>query len=170
MIKFLILLTIFFSCSRIDPMSDNLNRVGYLTAKKIEDQCPLKCESIGRIAKDCKIDEYTVTFHYPTPLTIEISRCLIIKSAQIALETFQNDIVIQEHLYETPFGINSLAIFIFTETFTTEETPIGYLSMVALSNGKVLYERFDLKRNKFESILEESYEEALQKCQGSLPF
>ena len=166
MMKFLMVLLLLFSCNHSDPMSDNLHRVGYQAAKNIERQCPVDCDSIGRIAKECKIAQFEVTFHYSKPLTIENARCLIIKSAQIALETIQNDFAIQEHLYETPFEINNLAIFIFTETFTTEETPIGYLSMVALSHGKILYERYDIISNKYESLLEETYEEALQKCQS----
>jgi hypothetical protein len=152
-------------CSYTHPMIENFNRVGYQTAKKIEKACPLECDSIGRTVLDDKIAVYEVTFDYVDPLTIDEARYLIIKAANISVSSFQKDQSIQEFLRDSPFKTENLAIFIFTKNFDKITPNPGFITEASLVADHISYKLYDLHSKKFITLYEETYEEALQKCQ-----
>lgn len=158
-------LLLLISCTSLSPESENLNRVGYKAAKKIERESLLVCQGIGGSVPE-KIKYFSLTFEYPFPMTIEEGRQLLLNSLKISLETFQQDPSIQTYLQDRPFGINNLNISIFNESFLRIESNL--ISCVAIFQGSIRYEQFDLQTKRFVTIYEETYEEALQKCEAAL--
>lgn len=157
------LLLLLISCTTLSPESYNVNRVGYKAAKKIEKGLPLACEGIG-VAKLEKNAIFVLTFHHQTPMTIEEARYFLINSVDISSQTFQEDQAIQEHLQESPFGINNLAIFIYSEHSNYIKPPHNLVNCASFVKGRIQYQQFDQQAGRYNDFYEETYEEALQKC------
>jgi hypothetical protein len=156
------LLILLISCTTSSSETLNLNRVAYQASKKIENEFPMICEGIGASIPQ-KIKSCDLTFIYFSPLTIDEGRNLILICLQRTFEAFKQDTSIQKHL-EEPFEPKNIEIYLFSNQYDFNEPPPGILSALSLVHGNIKYKRYNSQTNKLETILEESYEEALTKC------
>lgn len=159
----LVLLIIFVGCSsNLSPESENLYRVGGKANSKIAKELMLIPTGIGGSIPE-KITEYSVFFDFPYPMTIEQGRYLVLRSADIAIHTFNNDPGIQEFLETKPFDNKNLTIAIFSESFMDNSAPEGLAQSVSLIQDTIYYGYYDHKLRHFVNFYEESYDEASAK-------
>lgn len=160
----IIFLLLLAGCTSLPPITENYYRVAIKSSKKIENELPLSCESIGRTIRNEKITVNEVTFHYPKPMSLQEARFFILQAVRISLETFRKDPAIQEYLQDQPFGINNLSIFIYMDNFISMKTPLNLYTSASIVRGEIHYKRFDIQKDDFETPYVETYEEALKKC------
>lgn len=164
----LILLLTLISCTPLSPNTKNFDRVSNKAAYLVEKKIPLFCNGIGRMNKDGKISAIHLSFTSENPMTVQEARSILLYSIKISLESIQQDQPIREYLLDESFSINNLIISIYTNSFTRFETPPELVTSLLISRGVIFYDRFDLQTKKFVTIYEETYEEALLKCESAL--
>lgn len=158
----LVILLLLISCTTRSPESDKFNRVSYKAAKKIERNFPLECTCIGTSNRD-SILFYRLTFDYSNPMNVSEGRYIMVNCINIALETFQKDPQMQ-NLQDKSFNINNFIIYLYSKEFAFSETPPELLSGLLFLKGVIEYRRYNPLTDCLETIYEETYEEALQKC------
>ncbi len=121
----------------------------------------------GRIPN--KILAYAGIFHYREPMTIEQGRKFVLSASKIALDLFNTDEPIQQYLEDIPFTKNNLIIFFYVRPIPGNINNPKEIYCACLVHGKLLYDYYDYDQDRYVTIFEETYEEALlrlQQCEG----
>ncbi len=161
------LLTCLSSCGpNLSPRTENFYRVSSLIDSELTQTFSLDQTGLGFSIPEGKIRKYKVFLNYPTVMTIEQGRHLLIESARIALEKFNSDPKIQEYLDSTPFDIQNLSISIYSKSYMENPAPKGYINFALLINSEMSYGIYNPEIDRLVDTFTETYEEALQRdCQ-----
>lgn len=103
-----------------------------------------------------------LSFDYRQPTTIESGRELLITSVQELINSINQDKRIRPHLKNYPFEAKNVEIRIFLQNGDGSHLMSG-LHVISACNGTLRYKIANPDGPLFITLLEETYEEALQK-------
>lgn len=149
---FLIFFFLLVGCMDSFPGEKELNRVSTIADKRISQQCDLVCTGSGACwPQQCE----AVVLHFDAhrSATIEEARHLIVKAVLIAVDSAQEVKDFQQYLRDPPFTADHIFMMIGFKK--------GALDMVSSTFGKVWYDVWNEKANRFDTVLKETFEEAL---------
>ena len=121
----------------------------------------------GRMSDD--VEEVEVIFHARRKTSIEEARELEVRATERLVEMINAHEKIRPFLREYPFTANRADVSIsFVKRDHTAYTD-GTVAFVYQARNKIFYRKKDTKTNQLLLLLEEPYEEALNKVQHSPP-
>ncbi len=159
----LFLVLLISGCVVSSPISSNYDRLAGSVNKKIRREIPVVVSGFGAMIPK-QIHAYAMDFKHEGPISIDLGRCYVLRISQIALDAFNSDDAIQEHLENRPFTVNNLSFAICSSSWMDYSAPFEFVDRIGFSNGTIFYKRYDHVTEKFVILFTETYEEALQKC------
>lgn len=148
--------------AKVDYMIDYENTAYSLTneaGQKIHKKFGLVPIGSGGIVKD-KVKKLSLSVLSSNELKIENARALIVGSMNEYLKVINNDILIRPYLEYYPFTENNIELNIFVERPEDEKKHFGKLIVITSYKGRITYKV--LKNDDHETVLEESFEEAVR--------
>jgi hypothetical protein len=107
-----------------------------------------------------------LSFDYRKPLTVEEGRKLLIASVQEFITAVNEETRIRPHLKNYPFEAKNIKIAIFLQN--ADGSKLGCeLQVISATEGMLRYKIDDPEGPLFITILEETYEEAVQKLNAN---
>ena len=111
-----------------------------------------------------EIEKLGLAFQCYKPLTIEEGREYLIKSTEIFLDIINSDERIRPYLSNYPFRASNIRIEIYINNPDFSDLENGQLEIVESEDGKLVYKTRPLfKKKGFETVYNESFEEALKR-------
>lgn len=164
---------IFCGCSDYGPKQMNEDRSMYSvigqTAKELNEKHNLLCIGAGGGSGiDNKIDSFNVMFQTQNFFNQDEARQLILECAETLVANIDNDEALRPSLKYYPYKIDKVSITILIRDEEGDDYYDPYLGAVLMYSGKIEYCTNDPEdRFQYKSIIEETYEEAVEKARGN---
>ena len=137
------------------------NKITAKVAEKIEKDKGLRTIGTGG-GMMYGIRKLSMSFQCLQEVDLETARKLVVYCTEEYLGAINSDKEVRPYLDDYPFTEKNVDIRVFFSKPDGHDVPIGKISVVSMINGRVDYEIDTLKRNRFVSLHEEAYQEALK--------
>ncbi|MBM3192255.1 MAG: hypothetical protein FJZ63_06380 [Chlamydiae bacterium] len=109
-----------------------------------------------------QVDKITLDFISIKDLNITEARSLILDCMEDLLQRINNDTAIRPYLSHHPFTEKGLNLSIGLETKSGEMPPSKKIAHIVATNGFIHYNSYDHRKQTFNTIHKETYQEALK--------
>ena len=158
MISILLVFLMLFGCASNSPGEREFNRIGGAVKKRLKNEYNLLALGIGASWPDkCKLLSFS--FIDQSTANITKARELIVFATQVVIDVVNQNKEFQQYLAETPFTEDHVMLGI---TFEPPMNFISGLDKVSISSGIINYKVWNENATRYDSVLEETYEQALQ--------
>lgn len=159
-------LVIFSGCVALPKHEIEADRIMNAYTYHVEKAYGFRSFAVGGGMMD---DVKSITLKYIAYEKVDIptARKMLVQNIEDLLKTINSDEKIRPYLHNYPFTVNNLkfGLCFFDSNNDWIEPP--YLGKAILLNGKIHYSLWNEPKDMLETQEEETYEEALQKVNGS---
>jgi len=164
----LLLMTLSGCVGYMGPLSPEdiaMNAVTKKTAEELKIKYHLFLIGMGGSGKKDKITLSTISFELEYTMSKEKCRKVIIDCIQQFLKNINTDNRLSQYLFEKPFTYKNIEVTIFMSNPDRSSVFHPKFRVATLKDGLIYYKTVDEETNRYKSVEEEPYEEALQKVQ-----
>ena len=159
----IILCLLVSSCNSAPPWVSLARKARYEFAYRMKKEENLIMYAEGG-AMMHNIKMLSLDFDSSRALDLEESRILILRVTQSFVDFINANTAIRPYLANYPFSVNNVEIGFSFRSYGERIYKDGKMSLVYFKQGTIFYDRYNPETKRLETVLRETYEEALQRA------
>lgn len=160
-------LVIFVGCTAAYPGEDKLDKIDKIVAKRLTKEYGLLPFGIGASWPD-KCHAIAYDYNYESTVPISEARKLLLDAAQVIIESATSVEEFEQYLLNPPFNVKHIMLSISFYDPIDVESDDPQIKLASLMFGKIWYENLNKEAYRYDSIYEETHEEALQRARDEI--